>query len=140
MTAKEYLMQIRSITIRVKRIQNDLEQLRADAASVGVNLDGMPRATGNTDRLAILAIKMAEYNTELQEELNKLLDERVKAIKMIKTLQPKQQSVLIEYYIHVKKWEQIAEEMDISVRHCHRIHGNALYNFDKILNRGGIEQ
>ena len=135
MTAKEYLMQIRSITIRVKRIQNDLEQLRADAASVGVNLDGMPRATGNTDRLAILAIKMAEYNTELQEELNKLLDERVKAIKMIKTLQPKQQSVLIEYYIHVKKWEQIAEEMDISVRHCHRIHGNALYNMDKLLNK-----
>ena len=135
MTAKEYLTQIRSIALRVKRIQNELEQLRADAASVSINLDGMPRATGNGDRLARLAIKMAEYNTELQEELNTLLDEKARAIKMIKTLPPKQQTVLIEYYIHVKKWERIAEEMSISVRHCQRLHGNALYNFDKVLKK-----
>ena len=135
MTAKEYLMQIRHIALRVRRIQNELEQLRTDAASVSVNLDGMPRVSGNTDRLAILAIKMAEYNTELQEELNMLLDEKVRAIRMIKTLPQKQQTVLIEYYIHVKKWEQIAEEMNISVRHCQRLHGNALYNFDKVLNK-----
>lgn len=135
MTAKEYLTQIRSIAIRVRRIQNELEQLRADAASVSINLDGMPRVSGSTDRLAILAIKMAEYNTKLQEELNALLDEKVRAINMIKTLDPKQQTVLIEYYVHVKTWERIAEEMNISVRHCHRLHGNALYNFDKLLKK-----
>ena len=136
MTAKEYLKQIRSIALTVKRIQNELERLRADAASASINLDGMPHATsGNSDRLARLAIKMAEYNTELQDELNALLDEKAKAIKMIKTLPPKQQTILVEYYIHVKTWEQIAEEMDISVRHCHRLHGNALYNFDKVLKK-----
>lgn len=140
MTAREYLTQIRTIALRVRRIQNELERLRADAASVSINLDGMPRVSGNGDRLARLAIKMAEYNTELQEELNTLLDEKVRAINMIKTLDPKQQTVLIEYYIHVKTWERIAEEMNLSVRHCHRIHGNALYNFDKLLNKGDIEQ
>lgn len=136
MTAKEYLKQIRSIALTVKRIQNELERLRADAASASINLDGMPHASsGNSDKLARLAIKMAEYNTKLQEELNALLDEKAKAIKMIKTLPTKQQTILVEYYIHVKTWEQIAEEMDISVRHCHRLHGNALYNFDKVLKK-----
>ena len=136
MTAKEYLKQIRNIALTVRHIQNELERLRADAASASINLDGMPHATsGNSDRLARLAIKMAEYNTELQDELNALLDEKAKAIKMIKTLPPKQQTILVEYYIHVKTWEQIAEEMDISVRHCHRLHGNALYNFDKVLKK-----
>lgn len=135
MTAKEYLKQIRSIALTVKRIQGDLEKLKTDAESVSINLDGMPHATGNNDRLVRLAIKMSEYNTVLQEELNTLLDERAKADKIIKTLPPKQQTVLVEYYFHVKKWEQIAEEMDISVRHCHRIHGNALYNFDKALKK-----
>ena len=133
MTAKEYLKQIRSIALTVKRIQGDLEKLKTDAESVSINLDGMPHATGNNDRLVRLAIKMSEYNTMLQAELTALLDERVKADKIIKTLPPKQQTVLVEYYFHVKKWEQIAEEMDISVRHCHRLHGNALYNFDKVL-------
>lgn len=135
MTAKEYLKQIRGIALTVKRIQGDLEKLKTDAESASINLDGMPHATGNNDRLVRLAIKMSEYNTVLQEELTALLDERVKADKIIKTLPPKQQTVLVEYYFHVKKWEQIAEEMDISVRHCHRIHGNALYNFDKALKK-----
>lgn len=135
MTAKEYLTQIRNIALAVRRIQNQLERLRADAASASINLDGMPRVGGKGDKLERLAIKMAEYNTELQEELNALLDEKVRAIRMIKELPTKQQTVLIEYYIHVKKWEQIAEEMDISVRHCQRLHGNALYNFDKVLKK-----
>lgn len=133
MTAKEYLKQIRSIALTVKRIQGDLEKLKTDAESVSINLDGMPHVAGNNDRLVRLAIKMSEYNTMLQQELAALLDERVKADKIIKTLPPKQQTVLVEYYFHVKTWEQIAEEMDISVRHCHRVHGNALYNFDKVL-------
>lgn len=135
MTAKEYLKQIRSIALTVKRIQSDLEQLKTDAESVSINLDGMPKATGNNDRLVRLAIKMSEYNNMLQEELTTLLDERVKADKIIKTLPLKQQTVLIEYYFHVKTWEQIAEEMEISLRHCHRLHGNALYNFDKVLKK-----
>ena len=133
MTAKEYLKQIRSIALTVKRIQGDLEKLKTDAESVSINLDGMPHATGNNDRLVRLAIKMSEYNTMLRQELAALLDERIKADEIIKTLPPKQQTVLVEYYFHVKTWEQIAEEMDISVRHCHRVHGNALYNFDKAL-------
>ena len=34
--------------------------------------------------------------------------------------------VLNRYYLYCKSWGQIALEMKISVRHVHRLHGNAL--------------
>ena len=135
MTAKEYLTNIRNMATRVRFLEDELERLRADAASASINLDGMPKVSGKGDKLERLAIKLAEYDTQLQDELTALLNEKQKAVKMIAELSPNQQTVLTERYIHAKKWEQIAYEMNISWRHCHRIHGNALYNFDKILNK-----
>ena len=135
MTAKEYLTNIRNMATRVRFLQDELERLRADAASASISLDGMPRVSGKGDKLERLAIKLAEYDTELQDELTALLNEKQRAVKMIAELSPKYQTILTERYLHAKKWEQIAYEMNISWRHCHRLHGNALYNFDKILNK-----
>ena len=135
MTAKEYLTNIRNMATQVRFLEDELERLRADAASASINLDGMPKVSGKGDKLERLAIKLAEYDTQLQDELTALLNEKQKAVKMIAELSPNQQTVLTERYIHAKKWEQIAYEMNVSWRHCHRIHGNALYNFDKILNK-----
>ena len=50
MTAKEYLQDIKKIRRRVKLLQAEVERLRADAESVSINLDGMPRGKGKEDR------------------------------------------------------------------------------------------
>ena len=134
MTAREYLTHIRDMATRVRFLQDELERLRTDAASASISLDGMPKAVGGkSDKLERLAIKLAEYDSELKDELTALLNEKQRAIKMIAQLPPKQQTILTERYIHAKKWEQIAYEMDISWRYCHMLHGQALVNFDKIL-------
>ncbi len=38
----------------------------------------------------------------------------------------RKRQVLNRYYLYCKSWGQIALEMKISVRHVHRLHGNAL--------------
>lgn len=133
MTAREYLTRIRDMTTRVRILQDELERLRTDAASTSINLDGMPKGSGKSDKMERLAIKIAEYDTQLQDELTALLNEKQRAVKMIAELPPKQQTILTERYIHAKKWEQIAYEMDISWRYCYILHGKALVSFDKIL-------
>lgn len=135
MTAKEYLIRIRNIASRVKFLQDELERLRTDAASASISLDGMPRAGGKSDKMERLAIKMAEYDDALQDELTKLLAEKQRAVRMIGELPPRQQNILNERYLHAKKWEQIAYEMDITWRHCYRLHGKALASFEKIYNK-----
>ena len=135
MTAKEYLTRIRDMATRVRFLQDELERLRTDAASASINIDGMPRVGGKSDKMERLAIKLAEYDDALQTELTKLLNEKQTAVHLIAQLPPRQQTILTERYIHAKKWEQIAYEMDITWRHCHRLHGKALASFEKILNK-----
>lgn len=135
MTAKEYLTRIRDTATRVKFLQDELERLRTDAASTSISLDGMPRVGGKSDKMERLAIKLAEYDDELQTELTKLLTEKQRAVRMIAALPPRQQTILNERYIHAKKWEQIAYEMDITWRHCYRLHGKALASFEKIYKK-----
>lgn len=134
MTAREYLTQIRNMATRVRFLQDELERLRTDAASVSINLDGMPKVGGKGDKLERLAIKLAEYDDELQTELTALLNEKQRAVRLIAQIpKPKQQTLLTERYIHAKKWEQIAYEMDITWRYCYRLHGKALAAFDEVL-------
>lgn len=136
MTAKEYLTRIRDMATRVRFLQDELERLRTDAASTSINIDGMPRVMGGkSDKLERLAIKLAEYDDQLQSELTRLLAEKQTAVRLIAELPPKEQTILTERYIHAKKWEQIAYEMDITWRHCYRLHGRALCSFDKVLNK-----
>lgn len=135
MTAKEYLTNIRNSQMRLKFLQDEILRLQTDAASASISLDGMPRVSGKGDKLERLAIKLAEYDTALKEELSALIGEKTKAIKMIAELPPKQQTILTKRYILAEKWERIAYEMDISWRHCHRLHAQALNNFDTILKK-----
>ena len=43
----------------------------------------------------------------------------------------RQRNVLNRYYLYCKPWGQIAAEMGISVRHVHRLHGDALAEISK---------
>ena len=40
-------------------------------------------------------------------------------------------AILTEYYINCQRWEDIAESMEMSVRHTLRLHGEALQAFRK---------
>ena len=40
-------------------------------------------------------------------------------------------AILTEYYINCQRWEDIAESMEMSVRHTLRLHGEALQVFRK---------
>ena len=135
MNAKEYMQIIRQIAARVKLLQAEVERLRADAESVAINLDGMPKGTGKGDRLERLAIQLAEAESALQTEMSVLWSEKIKAIELLGLLQSKHQAILTARYLDCKKWEQIAYEMDISWRYCYILHGYALAELDKVLKR-----
>ena len=133
MTAKEYLEQYGHIRARVKVIQETIEQLRTEAESVSINLDGMPHTQGNKT-WENLVIKLAEYETELSDEMSALWSKHMEIIRTIGMLDHQHQILLKKRYIDGMRWEQIAYEMHVSWRHCHRIHGRALAELEKIIN------
>ena len=138
MTAKEYLNTIKERRDRIRILMEEIEQLRADAESVSINLDGMPRNNGKTS-FEKLAIQLAEAEAQLTEEMSGLWSQTMKAHALIGQVSSAQrQQILTKRYLKNQRWEQIAYEMHFSWQHCFRVHGLALAELDKILQKEDV--
>ena len=136
MDAKGYLESYRLIQTRINVLMAEVERLRAEAESVSINLDGMPRGTATDDKLSRLVAEMADLESTLTDELSGLYIRRMKIITMLGLMKNhKHQLLLQKRYIDCKSWEHIAVEMDISWRYCYMLHGSALAEFEKILEK-----
>ena len=136
MDAKGYLESYRLIQTRINVLMAEVERLRAEAESVSINLDGMPRGTATDDKLSRLVAEMADLESTITDELSGLYIRRMKIITMLGLLKNhKHQLLLQKRYIDCKSWEHIAVEMDISWRYCYMLHGSALAEFEKILEK-----
>jgi hypothetical protein len=137
MEAKEYLESYRSIQTRINVLMAEIERLRAEAESVGFDIDGMPKGTANNDKMSRIVAQMVDLESMITEELSGLYIRRMRIITLLGKLKShKHQLLLQKRYIECKSWEHIAVEMDITWRHCYRLHGSALAEFQEVLNNG----
>lgn len=127
---KEYLRKYQESVRRVTRIEEELKEIRAMKMSVsGGNNDGMPRGSGKGD--------LSAYVANLDEMERDLIEERYHRIMLYKDIarrikrliSNKEKDVLFYRYIKGMEWYEIAEKMNFTERHIHRIHGKALLHF-----------
>ena len=136
MTAKEYLDSYKLIQTRINVLRAEIYRLRAEAESASINIDGLPKTQGSGDKIANIAIELAEAESTLRTEMNGLYMRRMRIIEQLGQLKShKHQQLLHKRYIECKSWEHIAVEMEISWRYCYMLHGSALAEFDKIINK-----
>lgn len=135
MTAKEYLEQYRVMQTRINVLIAEIERLRTEAEGASIRLDGLPTGTGEPDKTARLAAQLADHETVLMTEMSDLWLRRMRIIGQLGRLKnQKHQKILQLRYIDCKSWEHIAVEMGITWRHCYRLHGSALAEFDTMLH------
>lgn len=135
MEAKEYLETYRLIQTRINVLMSEIERLRAEAESVSINLDGMPRGTATDDKMSRIVAEMADLEATFMNELSGLYTKRLRIITLLGKLKShKHQLLLQKRYIECKSWEHIAVEMDISWRYCYMLHGSALAEFQEVMN------
>ena len=135
MEAKEYLDSYRLIQTRINVLMSNIERLRAEAESVSISLDGLPRGTATSDKMSRIVAEMADLESTLMEEMSGLFIRRMKIITQLGMLKShKHQLLLQKRYIECKSWEVIAYEMDISWRYCYMLHGSALADFERVLH------
>lgn len=134
MEAKEYLESYRLIQTRINVLMTEVERLRAEAESVSIDLDGMPKGTADNNKMSRLVAEMADLEATLTDEMSGLYVRRMRIITQLGKLKShKHQLLLQKRYIECKSWEHIAVEMDITWRHCYRLHGSALAEFEQVL-------
>jgi len=64
---------------------------------------------------------------EINDDIDKLLDLKAEITAVIETVEDEVlQLILLMRYINLKKWEYIAEKLNLEIRWLYRLHGRAL--------------
>ena len=123
MTAKEWLSRARKLSGRLRALQTSKEQAFARATSVVVG--GGEHVSGGepADKHAAYA----ELSLAVDRQVEKLERCRAGVLLVIGQVEDNTLSTLLtEYYVNDKTWEEIAAEQHYSWRQVMRLHGHAL--------------
>lgn len=135
MRAKEYLMQYRLLKEQLASIEDEIEELRSEAESISINLDGMPHGTDISDRTGNLAVRISDMTFKAINNRDAILSKRSDIMDVLRKMNDlTQYQVLYKRYIEGKRWEQIAVETGYTYRSVTRIHGRGLASVQNILD------
>ena len=130
MTAKEYLSQAFIVDVDINTKLDQLDRLNALATKATTTFSEVP-FTGTPDphRREDISVKIIDLEDRIKEEMRRLVDLKSDIMTAIaKIEEPEQRIVLEKRYLEFKKWEDIAVEMNRSLRSIYRLHGEALKN------------
>lgn len=131
-TAKEYLMQIRSADIRIKQKlleYKELELLIASTKAFDYSKERV-QTSQSGNGLETGLIRCEELREEINKEINCFTNMKHKIINEILNLKNDTYvSVLFKKYVEYKNLEAIAEEMHYNYQYIRRMHGYALKEF-----------
>lgn len=125
---KEYLSQAFHIDKQLKSKLEQLSVLRELATTTTQPLSDMPGSPNrNIDRMEKAIIKIMDMEKEISEEVDALLDLKNEIAQCIKKVEDIDCQLILEFrYLCFMSWEQIAAEMNFTVRNIHILHGKAL--------------
>ena len=125
---KEYLSQAFHIDKQLKSKLEQLSVLRELATTTTQPLSDMPGSPNrNIDRMEKAIIKIMDMEKEISEEVDALLDLKNHIAQCIKKVEDIDCQLILEFrYLCFMSWEDIAAEMNFTVRNVHILHGKAL--------------
>lgn len=134
MTAKEYLQQLQRLDVVIKQKINEKEELQRKAGTIGA-VDYSKEKTGIAHSGEAAFEKITDHICDLEKDINSEIDYFVdKKHEIINRIQSLTNAcyvdLLFKRYVQLKKFEQIAVEMNFTYRYVLELHGRALQNFE----------
>ena len=128
---KEFLMSYQKEKRRVRRLEEQLEELRQNKMSPSVTNDGMPHGTDKKD-LSDYAVKVDEIEQELVAARHSRICAFQEVQRRIEAMEDEREKDVLKYrYLALMKWDKIAIKIQKSYRQVLRIHGTALQHFTR---------
>ncbi len=132
MTAKQYLNRVRRIDKEIAALLRLVQRTRESLETVTQNYDSDgAQSTKNPHKFDRLI--------ELEGLVDQKIDEQI-ALKteilttITKVPDRRQRLVLMEYYVEMKTFEEVAVDVHYSWKQTHRIHARALQAVEKVIN------
>ena len=128
MTARDYLSQAYRLDQRINSKLEQVESLNELATKVSSTLTGMPKNPNRaSSTMADTVTKIIALQAEINNDIDRLVDLKREMVAVIKAVANTERQTLLELrYLCFKTWEQIAVEMNYTVRNVHLLHKEAL--------------
>ena len=136
MTAKEYLSQVAKLDRLINARIRDLKRIKELAYSLSAaplqervlsSSAGEASYTGGV-------MKIIAQEEKINRDIDLLIDRKNEAEALIGQLADIDEQCILRYrYIQMMSWDDIADEMRVSLRTIYRLHSRALKNFSEIL-------
>ena len=138
MTVKQYLKQTYMLDKLIKSNCEELNQLKELSTSIsGIDYSKNKISSGNVVNNAEftnIICKIVDLEIKIQNQVDEFITLKNEIREKINKIQSTNEKLLLRLkYINFYTWEQICDEMELSIRTIHRIHSAALINFKKFL-------
>ena len=130
MTAKEFLNKGYKIDRRINAKLEQQANLRELASRTGAVISGMPgNPNKGRSRVEEIIVKIMTLEEEINADIDELVSLKSDITKAIGTVDDPEESLLLTLrYLNYKTWEDIADELNCSVRKVHIVYSRALTN------------
>lgn len=131
--AKDYFAQIRKTDRLIKRLTDTVFTLRSSLTSQSYELNpDKVQTSGPKNTLEETVAKIVDLEADINRRIDELVDMKQEAFTMINRIPDlDQQNILIGRYIQLKKWEDIALELNFSIQWVYGLHGKGLLAFSQ---------
>nr|DAL85571.1 MAG TPA: Protein of unknown function (DUF1492) [Caudoviricetes sp.] len=132
--AKDYFAQIRKTDRLIQRLTDTVNTLRSGLTSQSYELKpDKVQTSGAKDTLGETIVKIMSLEEDINARIDELVDMKQEAFTMINRIPDlDQQNILIGHYIQLKKWEDIALELNFSIQWVYELHGKGLLAFSQM--------
>ena len=131
MTAKEWLGRARKLRLRLSALEDSKQRAYARAVSSTAGMGERVSGGEPGDKLAAYA----EVSLAADRQIEKLEQTRAEILQVIGQVEDNTLATLLtEYYVNDKTWEEVAVQVGKSWRWTMNLHGKTLKAVEKILS------
>ena len=132
MTAKQYLKQAHRLNELIQCNQQELADLRLLSDSlpgIDYSKDRVQTSPSSEAGFTNIVAKIIELENAINADIEKMLSLKLEIRTVINAVQDNEEKLLLKHrYLNFMSWDNICEEMSVSMRTAHRIHAAALAN------------
>ena len=137
MTVRELLNSHYEVNMAIDIKLEQLEEIKSLATKVTATYSESHSTGTHADRVGCFTAKMIDLENEINDEVDKLVDIKLKIKGILATVKdPKHKAILERRYILNESFEKIAEKINYSSRHIQRMHNAAIEQLETIYPDG----
>ena len=132
MQAKQYLKQAYRLNELIQCNKQELDDLRFLSESIpgtDYSQERVQSSSSGDAGFTNIVVKIIELENAIKADIEKMLSLKLEIRTVINAVQDNDEKLLLKHrYLNFLSWEDICEEMSVSMRTAHRIHAAAIAN------------